>query len=238
MSADSFALLPWDTEFFGYRIARVTLGSEDRTAFDRILGDLNSERVRLTYFFVPPSDADLNRMITGSGGLLVDQKLTFSKRPEIHTGYANEVIEYCGRGEEKELLELALHAGIYSRFNRDRNFKNGEFARLYQRWLQESLNGNIAFTVLVSMVRDKIAGLLTLGVKDDYADIGLLSVDKECSGMGIGTDLVRYADNLACVKQYDKIKVVTQKQNERACRLYRKCGFEVENEVNIYHLWR
>jgi dTDP-4-amino-4,6-dideoxy-D-galactose acyltransferase len=238
MPVNSFTNLPWDTEFFGYRIARVTPESDERSAFDRILETINSEQVRLTYFFVSPDAPDLNRMITDSGGLLVDQKLTFSKRPGKHAGYANEITEYQGRGEEKELLELALHAGTYSRFRLDVNFKNGEFARLYQRWLQESLNGTIAFKVLVSRVQGKISGLLTLGVKDDYADIGLLSVDKECSGMGIGTDLVSYADNLACLKQYDKIKVVTQKQNERACRLYRKCGFEVESEVNIYHLWR
>jgi len=235
---NSFTLLPWDTSFFGFKVARVLLEDAGRAEFEHIIQRIKEEHIRLTYFFVLSDTDNLNGMVNDAGGLLVDEKITFSKIPGFHTGISNIVVEYRGTGEESELVDLALQAGLYSRFRLDDNFRNGEYERLYKSWLENSITGKIAFNVLIATVQDKIAGLLTLGAKGDHAEIGLLSVDEKYRGKGIGKDLVYYADNIAFMKQYGKIKVATQMQNEGACILYGKCGFEIESKISIYHLWQ
>lgn len=232
-----FEFLPWDSAFFGYKVARVVINSEDPEYYNQTLRKLNEEQVRLTYIIVSPQANHINFLIKESGGLLVDKKITFCKTTASHSGFRNEIMEYVGNGEEKELSELALQAGLYSRFKIDSNFRNEEFEHLYKKWLENSLNGKVAYKVIISRTKEHISGLITLGAKSDFADIGLLAVGRAYAGMGIGTELVYYADNEAYADKHSQIKVVTQLDNERACILYKKCGFSVESLVHIYHLW-
>ncbi len=234
---NSFEFLTWDTAFFGYKVARVAINSESLEDYRQTLRRIKEEQVRLAYIFVSPQLDKMNKTIVESGGLLVDKKVIFCKQSASHSGFRNSVKEYQWNGEENELTELALQAGMFSRFKIDRNFRKGEYERLYKRWLANSLNGQIAFKVIVAQTKGKLSGLITLGAKDDFADIGLLAVDRAYSGLGIGTDLVSYADNEAYIKHFSEIKVVTQSDNERACSLYIKCGFTVESQTNVYHLW-
>jgi dTDP-4-amino-4,6-dideoxy-D-galactose acyltransferase len=234
---NSFEFLHWDSDFFGYRVAKVTINEKDPDNYKRTLSILHNEHIRLTYILLSPEASDLNDVIIESGGQLVDKKVTFCKSSTSHSGFRNEILEYSGNGEKKELYELALQAGLFSRFRIDNNFKNGEYERLYKKWLDNSLNGNVASKVIIARTKEHITGLITLGVKGTIADIGLLAVDRTYTGMGIGSELVYYADNEAYAGGYNKIKVVTQLDNERACALYKRCGFDVESLINIYHLW-
>mgnify|MGYP002344313992 CR=1 FL=1 len=237
MDMNSFEFLPWDSAFFGYRVARVVINNDDPYDYEQTLRILDQEQARLTYILVSPEALRLNSMIKESGGLLVDKKVTFCKTSASHSGFRNEIMEYSGTGDEKELSELALQAGLYSRFRIDCNFRNGEYERLYRKWLENSLNGKVAFSVIIARTEERISGLITLGARGNFADIGLLAVDRSYVGMGIGTELVYYADNEANAKGFSNIKVVTQLDNERACSLYEKCGFSVESLLNIYHMW-
>lgn len=234
---NSFEYLTWDSAFFGYKVVRVVINSEDPGSYKQTLKRLEEEHVRLTYIFVSPEDTRMNTMIKESGGKLVDKKITFCKTSTRHSEFRNEILEYTGNGKEKELSELALQAGKYSRFQIDPNFKDNEYERLYRKWLENSLNGSIAFKIIIAKTKEHISGLITLGDKSDFADIGLLAVDKAYNGMGIGKELVYYADNEVYLENFKKIKVVTQLDNERACILYKKCGFNIESITNIYHMW-
>ena len=121
---NSFEFLPWDSAFFGYRVARVVINNDDPYNYEQTLRILDQEQARLTYILVSPEALRLNSMIKESGGLLVDKKVTFCKTCASHSGFRNEIMEYSGTGDEKELSELALQAGLYSRFRIDCNFRN------------------------------------------------------------------------------------------------------------------
>lgn len=234
---NSFEYLPWDSAFFGFNVARVVINSEDPDNYRQTLKILNEQHVRLAYILVVPDNNYMNTMVIESGGQLVDKKITFCKTSASHKGFRNDIMEYSGNGEDKELSELALQAGLYSRFRIDGNFRDGEYERLYKKWLENSLNGKVANKVIIARTQEHISGLITLGSSGNHADIGLLAVNRSYAGMGIGTELVYYADNEAHAEKFSKIKVVTQLDNERACVLYKKCGFAIESLINIYHLW-
>ncbi len=229
--------LKWDSDFFGYPVGRVIFDDVGSASVEMVFLDIISNRYRLVYLFASPSVNSLNVKITEKGGVLTDQKVVFSKSTEPHLTFKNVVKEYEFKIPSVRVVELGLLAGQFSRFRLDKNFMNKEFERLYTRWITDSVSKKIAFKTLVSLSGQETTGIITLGEKDGCADIGLVAVDSRFYGMGIGTDLVRYADDFAYNLNFNTIKVVTQLQNRPACSLYEKCNFKSKSITNVYHFW-
>ena len=80
-------------------------------------------------------------------------------------------------------------------------------------------------------------GLLTLGKQEGLASIGLLAVAGANQGKGIGKLLEAAARQQAQRWNCPTLQVVKQRDNERACRFYVRCGFGLVREEHIYHLW-
>ena len=229
--------LEWDSDFFGYPVGRVVFDDDGLASVDMVFLEIKSSRYRLVYLFASPSVNPLNVKITDKGGVLTDQKVVFSKITEPHLTFKNVVKEYEFNTPSVRVVKLGLIAGQFSRFRLDKNFMNREFEKLYTRWITDSVSQKIALKTLVALSGQETTGIITLGEKDGYADIGLVAVDSRFSGIGIGTDLVQYAENFAYNLNFNTIKVVTQLQNRPACNLYEKCNFKSESITNVYHFW-
>lgn len=238
MQKNTIEILEWDSRFFGYPVARITLDQEGSDKLDHLFLNLELGKFRVTYFFVSPQEKALINQITNKGGILADQKVVFSKITEKHNPYSNDIIEFQGIEVNERLIELVLEAGKYSRFRLDANFNKKEYQRLYIEWLSKSIRKEIAFKTLVSENGSDIVGITTVGEKEKFAEIGLVAVDRHFHGLGIGTNLIQSADTAAFEKGIKKIKVVTQLKNKGACRLYEKCHFQLEKITNIYHYWQ
>ena len=238
MQINTIEPLDWDSQFFGYPVARISLDHEGMDKLDNLFQQLELEKFRVTYFFVPPTEIELNNRIAQNGSILVDQKATFSKTTEKHSKFSNIIIEYQGADINEKLIELVLQAGKFSRFRIDGNFSNKEYERLYIEWVTKSINKTIAFKTLVAQNGSDIVGLTTLGRRKHEADIGIVVVDGNFRQKGIGHDLIHSADNVAFENGLSEIKVVTQLKNKGACRLYEKCNFQIENITNVYHYWQ
>lgn len=80
---------------------------------------------------------------------------------------------------------------------------------------------------------DKIVGSVNLMRKGNseklkhVVEIGL-SIDKEHWKMGFGKEAIDYAKKQAKQKNFKRLEIWAVKDNERALRLYRRCGFEEE----------
>jgi len=238
MSCNTIERLKWDSQFFGYPVAKIVLDEKGYINVDNLFRQLASERIRLTYFFAPTTEEKLNEYVAKKGGILVDQKTLFHKTTEKHLKYTNSIIEYQDTVINERLIELGLQAGLFSRFRLDINFSNNEYEKLYIEWLTKSLNKTIARITVLAVKNSEIVGLTTLGEKSEFAEIGLVAVDENFRGQGIASDLIHFADNAAFDLGYNEIKVVTQLQNKVACRLYEKCNFQIGNITNIYHYWQ
>lgn len=230
--------LDWDSRFFGYKIAKVTLDHNAHAILDQLFKQMADEKYCLTYFFTPPNEKEINSYIKTKGGELVDQKTVYFKPTEKHYNFSHEIVEYKEIEATKKLKELILQAGEFSRFRVDKKFTNNEYEKLYLEWLKKSLNNSIAQKNFVIIKDNEIKGITTLGTKDSNADIGLVAVDEKYRGQSMGYDLIRYADTIAYEMGFNNIQVVTQLQNTGACRLYEKCKFSIKNITNIYHLWQ
>lgn len=234
MAAD-VSLADWDTEFFGYPVARVELKNPTPGELENVEEKLSELNIRFASIFCSLKDEAANHWAADRGELL-DVKTTYiidvQSWPEDV-----EIQEVTKADFSPELLSLALQSGQYSRFRLDPHLLKDEFARMYEVWLKRSLAHEIAFTVMTIWRENRPVGLLTLGEKNDRADIGLLAVDQEMRGQGIGKQLLRAAHHRAQIKGFTTLQVVTQGRNTPACAFYESQGFQQEVVENVYHLW-
>lgn len=233
-----FEILDWDSAFFGFRTARILPTQLDQSLLAKILEDLRAKRVRLAYW-APNSEApfDTQRL----GGYLADKKVTFridlhELEPE-HFISTRKIRTYQPDLADEPFLDLAMQAGLYSRFARDPQFPRDKFVALYQEWMRKCLNKELADDVLFIQEDNIPVGMVTVASKNGTGDIGLIAVDKNQRGKHYGEMLVRAAQLWYLDHSLDRAEVVTQGENEAACRLYRKCGYEISRTQFVYHFW-
>lgn len=235
-----FLILNWDSNFFGYKIAKIVASNQNQDELKILLTKLYNSHIKLVYWFVDPNDKTSNEAAKKNGGFLADEKITYkislsnynSRKPDNQ--YLNS---YFKKPLNKNVLSLALQSGFYSRYRKDKKFVHDEFIRLYTTWIERSLNGEIAKDVIVYLDNESEKGLVTLEVKDNYGNIGLLAVDKKYRGKSIGRQLISAALIKFRAYRINKVKVTTQKKNIAACKFYEKIGFVKESVQNIYHFW-
>jgi dTDP-4-amino-4,6-dideoxy-D-galactose acyltransferase len=137
-------------------------------------------------------------------------------------------------------LRLAVEAGVWSRFRRDARIGESVFKRLYQNWILGSLRGELADVVLIADPlgdsREPV-GLITISVTRGQGSIGLLAVDQHARGRGIGAALIETAHRWLADHGVYLVQVATQLENQAACRLYERCGYEIAERRNRYHFW-
>ena len=84
---------------------------------------------------------------------------------------------------------------------------------------------------------DLPTGFVTVGTKNQRADIGLIAVGESARGMGCGKALVRRAAQWALDSGMKSLQVVTQGTNTAASQLYLRCGLAPETVSPVFHFW-
>lgn len=239
MDVNALVPLPWDSEFLGYPVFRSTAGQLAGPALGALLADTRAQGGRLLYLFVDPADAVTNEAATAAGLRLVDRKVTYAMPATVPEEPLQVVALRPADRPTPALEALALQSGEYSRFRLDPNFPPHVYETLYRRWLHNSFGQGMGQHVLV--VQEELTaepqGLLTLGIKGERADIGLLAVDSAARGRRLGQQLVLAARHQTVWWGLPTLQVVTQGGNLAACRFYERCGFTVDHSVHIYHAW-
>lgn len=237
----SYDHLKWDSDFFGFNVARMTMVDFDKIHFLSTLKRLKNKNYRLIYWSLPPSVKVEADMLRRYGGFLADEKVTYLKEIDgttlIDKASLYSTVSYSAEEPEPTLLKLALESGEFSRFRCDPLFPPDLFEKLYYCWITRAVRKEIAWEVLVVKDMDGTCGVVTLGAKEKRGDIGLLAVSSRARGQGLGKLLMRDAEKSFIKHGYAKVQVVTQKRNIIACRLYESFGYNVEKMENVYHFW-
>lgn len=229
-------ILPWDSELFGFSVARLLPDWAKTIAPESLNACLSALDIRLAYGFAPwKHDISMNA-IALAGGLLVDHKVVYRKavppRPE-----RPEVVGTYSGGLTDDLMGLALASGAFSRFKLDPKIPPGVFQQMYGTWMRKSLSGELADEVLVSGDAQGLVGMVTVANRQGKAEIGLVAVAERARGCGLGRSLMQAVDQWAHSQGLPFVQVVTQGANEPACRLYAGSGFDRVEEQAVYHLW-
>ncbi|MFQ3578796.1 MAG: GNAT family N-acetyltransferase, partial [Bacteroidales bacterium] len=171
-------------------------------------------------------------------GVLVDEKITFFKKFQKNdTVIDNNIIDFEESFPDSEMIQLSIDSGVFSRYKIDKNFERKKFEEFFTLWIVNSVNKTFADKVFVYKKNRKTLGLVTVKIKNKLGNIGIIAVNSETRGLGIGSKLIQKVQEYLLINSINELEVVTQKANNMACKFYIKNGFTINNIVNIYHVW-
>lgn len=220
----------WDSNFFGLLIGEFTNDESEGVAkknFDLIYSK---------------SDFENSTFIEGYQKSYSEAKIVYSKKLMPQNRSEKQIfmksIYEADEFDINSLYSLAFESGKFSRFFLDKNFGLNNFKKLYQEWIDNSLNKKIADDILIYVYDDKIIGFITYKVSNELATVGLIAVDKAHQGKGIGKNLINFVENKLLNQNILELQIPTQKINEVACNFYQKMGYTQKYITYIQHFWK
>lgn len=234
-----YELLDWDTEFFGFPVARIDPRLE-ADALAETLAELRRRSVGLAYWLPPESEA-LRVAAQRLGAVIAGTQVRYVRALDPVSASPRPVgarVLPAAPDALRELVALGLEAARWSRFALDPRMPPGAAERMYRIWVRRSLEREIADEVLVA--RDDAggaAGMISLVQQHDLCVIGLVAVNGERRRQGFGRQLVRCAFDWSIRRGLRQIAVTALSANVAACRLYEACGFRPDRRSMIAHFW-
>ncbi len=235
--------LTWDTEHFGFPVARIEayeLDDED------LRSSLRAARIfgqRLVYVFASPDHEMPSALLRDFGGRLVDRKASYeldlSHAPELLDDPSFEILTYGESRPDASLDSLAIASGAYSRFRVDPQFPQDKFESMMRTWMERLAAGEMADAVLVARWPGKSKNLALNAplLTDGIGRSTLVAVAEEVRGRGLGTQIMAAAHRWMIRRGASRAIVCTQLDNVPACRLYEKLGYRLAHVENVYHFW-
>jgi dTDP-4-amino-4,6-dideoxy-D-galactose acyltransferase len=240
---DPCELLKWDTDFFGFRIAKVQGDALTPERARQIDAWCRQAAIRCLYFLGRADDVVTSRAAEDNGFRLVDVRLTFARKIPIDSeelkGYTNgSVVRPICPADMSALRDVARRSYRDSRFHFDTGFPRHLSDSLYGLWLERSCEG-YAQAVLVAELDGVPMGYITCHIDQEpyRGRIGLVGVNSQVQGRGTGQTLVFNALKWFSTQQVPEAQVVTQGRNCTAQRLYQRCGFLTQSVQLWYHKW-
>ncbi len=239
-----FEHLSWDSDFFNIKIAKIYIDAQmSEKDFNNSLNVLKSNSYSLAYVFLNESNYKSNKINYLDDSKIIDKKVTFIKNITVEdfdydTNLLQNVKSALFQKLNDDILSITYQTGEFSRFKIDSKLPTGSFEHLYKTWIQKSINKEIADEVIIiNNNENKIIGLITLKIKKKTGEIGLIGVDFNNRGEGIGSKLIKLCQNYFLNNNINIIEVTTQKNNVNACKFYLKNSFEIKQVDYIYHYW-
>jgi dTDP-4-amino-4,6-dideoxy-D-galactose acyltransferase len=227
--------LPWDTEFFGFRIGRVVGPRPTEEEVAAAVGQGRERGIVCLYLNCPANAGGTVTAAARAGFRVVGIRLTLeSRRPAALSAAA------VRRTEARDLPalgSLARSAFVDSRFFVDERFPRRRVEDLYERWVERDTGSPEGVSVVAE--RDgKVAGFATglLG-RDEGAQVGLVAVAPVFRGRGVGREVVQGVVAGLAERGARSVSVVTQGGNCEAIRLYEEIGFRASSVEVSLHGW-
>lgn len=234
MNSVKLLYLEWDSNFFSKNIYKAKVDSE--TDFSNLSLNIPKDADLIYIFASSPSEVTQRKLVE-FGAKLIDEKVTYRKKAEKLTHkFSDQIIFENATKLSTDLLELVYQSGEYSRFKLDIKLQQ-KFEAMYLEWINKSLKRELADEVFIAKYNGKIAGFVTIQIKDYIGSIGLIAVNKEYRSLKIGTQLLAKAENFFINNNIKYFEVVTQLYNSIACSFYEIYGFRKKSIENIYHYW-
>jgi ribosomal protein S18 acetylase RimI-like enzyme len=232
---EAFNLLTWDSNFFGFKVATITAPFLNKEEIVDVCNKMKAESINLSYWKTSHEITEFPDQLDAN---LADIACIYSIELPLKTVKTDKHITlYRDQVVSDELESIAIQCGVHSRFKTDKRFAIGSYERMYKTWIEKSVNRLLADDIIIYKKEDKIAGIVTVYVKNNIGFIGLFGIDESMRGIGIGKHLLHAAINYFIDKKCERAQVITQNDNKAACSIYEKCGFLIKQKSYCYHIW-
>jgi len=231
--------LEWDSNFFGKRIGRARVNRLDQAAAAEIRSWCRANEIDCLYFLADSADPATTRLAENMHFRLVDIRLTLEQNagPRGASGPSLSRIRSVNEQDVPALRRIAKTSHRDSRFYYDGHFPAETCDEMFGIWIEKSCRGS-AQNVFVAEDEGKPVGYITCHLDSPQTgQIGLISVQNDTQGKGLGRELVCQAMRWFGEQDVKTVRVVTQGRNTRAQRLYQRCGFVTRSVELWYHGW-
>jgi dTDP-4-amino-4,6-dideoxygalactose transaminase len=237
MSYELCKELPWDSEFFGVRVARYESDQLTEESAAAALNFCREKKVDCLYLLLP-DDARTGAIAASHGFDYVDTRVTLAL-PLSNLNGAEKAA--CIRAFEPDdlpaLREIARTSHRDSRFYMDPNFDRSRCEALYQVWIERSCAG-WADRTFVAECDGHPCGYVTCHLsKAGVGSIGLIAVAEAARGNGLAKYLIAAALDYFRASGMHSAEVATQLGNVDAMQVYERCGFVRKSSRRWFHAW-
>jgi len=237
-------LLQWDSQFFRFRVARITKTRLTSDSWESVLSWCRAREVRCLYYEADLSDFQSLSVASKAGFLVVDVRIVLERpitasilqRDVTDPMRDRMVIRSVQPDELSSLEEIAREMGKISRFSFDSHFPRGAAGEMYVIWMHniyQSADG----IVLASLLKDRVTGFIACEKQKGSGKIALVGVHSDFQGEGIGSSLLQAALGWFFEQGCTTAGVRTQGRNVEAQCLYQKAGFRTASVSLIQHYW-
>ena len=245
--AVAWRVLPWDSEMFGFRAARIDVlavsggYSEARENASLLLMQVvdaaSAAQIRHLVTRIDASSLAQAHALADNGFELIDGIQTFAldlrcrpssgEDPAVNTRLAT-------LADAGPIAEIARTSFVYDRFHNDVSIGAEAADLLHEAWAHNSLTGQAADALLVAAERpDIIDAFVTIRIDSNsaaalgvrFASIPLVATSQRARGKGAARRATEAALAWCQAKQVDTVEVGTQLSNLPAARLYQSVGF-------------
>ncbi len=221
----SWELDDFDSEVFGFKVAKITNISPEGSVRD-LIKDLIKNEVKYATYRIGSNEFQLIHSLERAGFILTDGLISFSLNiSDMGAGEAAHEIREANKVDLDKLKNLT--SGMYS-ISRVANdpITHDKANKFYAKWIENSILGKAADSVLVWEEKEEILGYVTLQKK---GQIPLLGVSSASRGKGIAQKLVKATFGKFKEWGVESVTVETQMGNITALRVYQSCGFKIIN---------
>lgn len=236
-------LLEWDSEHFGFPVARVVDSGLDRDAAGRVDEWCRANEVRCIYFLADAEDADTSRVAAESGFRVVDFRLVIRRAleglAEPHLGgLAGMEVREAAEADLGHLREIASVSHRGSRFYFDTGFPDARCAALYEAWIDRGF-ADPDRNLWIATLEGTPAGYQVVGpaAPDGIRRLELLAVDPNRHCRGIGAALILSAMGTLRSEGAGETWTILSARNVPSIRLHERVGFLTERVQAWHHKW-
>ncbi|MCG9970445.1 GNAT family N-acetyltransferase [Christiangramia crocea] len=235
--AEDFQILDRDSKFFDLRVAQLKRNILEVKSLNEILASLKEAEVDLAYYMTDEflKEIQIQKFYQIK---LVEKRILLTKDLSLDSKIHPNISEYNESEPSSDLLELALMAGQQTRFNTDPNFSPDLYKKLFSRWIEKSVSGEMASHVLVYKIEERIVGFVSLRTDREKPHVVLLAVHPDFEGRGIAFMLLSAAERIFLDLGFTEISGATLLNNKKALSVYKRHGSQREKIEYVYHFWK
>jgi len=215
--------LPWDSDFFGVRIARAAVPEEP---FENAVAAARDQGVDCLYVELSGAPPHAIEEAMRAGARLVDLRTTLELVGSIDIAPGSRA-RRATDGDATQLEGMARELSAFSRFAADPRFPKAKVEEMYEIWVRRCLAEGV---VAVGTEGSGMVGVRTL---PDSTHVELVYVSPSAAGDGLGAELIA----AALADAPGGAIVVTQAWNVAALRLYESLRFRTRSLSAVLHLW-
>lgn len=239
------SILEWDTNFFGFKTARLYPLRLTEDIMKYTLNYCKSKDVEVLYYLSDCHDSLSVKLAEKHGFHFTDIRLTFEINLEeyapkkIRSGL---IIREYSSSDIPTLKKIAGKSYVDSRYYFDQNYSRDICEKFYSNWIEKSCKG-FSDKVFVAEMDGHVLGYISCDKESEpegprrCGRIILVGVDQSARGKGIGSNLIYAALNWFHKEKLPAARVITQGRNYNAQRLYQRCGFRTALTQLWYHKW-